>query len=220
MVYSLDAKLQSGDSDSSLLDVQSENDPDIEESDWIEAVEGLRQVPEVADALATLELAQEATPTDVAELLDCNVATVRKKLRDMKAQVREHTPSHIRERICGIERKLPVKLEEQGLVLQPHVARELVPAGCNSNSEFMPEAISAPPSNGHHQSLESEAMEVIASVQSEAPAAEAVKPTRKRRSREEVAAEKASTAVALKINGMDMEGSPADIAAVMKALNG
>ena len=57
-------------------------------------------------------------------------------------------------------------------------------------------------------------------VQPDAPAAEAVKPKRKRRSREEVAAEKASTAVALKINGMEMEGNPADIAAVMKALNG
>ena len=61
-------------------------------------------------------------------------------------------------------------------------------------------------------------MEVIASVQSEAPA-EAIKPTRKRRSREEVAAERVTTAVALKINGMEMEGNPADIAAVMKALN-
>ena len=68
--------------------------------------------------------------------------------------------------------------------------------------------------NGHHQSIEAEAMAVIAEVQADEP-----KPTRKRRSREEVAAERASSAVALKINGMEMEGSPADIAAVMKALN-
>ena len=79
----------------------------------------------------------------------------------------------------------------------------------------MPDAITQPSANGHHQ-VDTEALErLVDEVQAE-PQTKAV---RKRRSREEVAAEKASTAVALKINGMAMEGNPADIAAVMKALN-
>ena len=198
-----------------LLDLVGSHDSDLEESDWTEAVEGLQEIDEIKDAMALVDLSMQTKPKEMAEFLECSTNSLSKKVRDAKSVIREHAPSHIRERICGIERKVSVKLEVQKPVLQPHVERELVLAGCNSNSEFMPEAISAPSTNGHHEApLEQEAAAVIAEVQAEAP-----KRTRKRRSREEVAAEKATAAVALKINGMEWEGAPADIAAVMKALN-
>ena len=210
---SLDAHLTGiGDEEaSSLLDFVASNDAELEESDWIEAVQGLNEIDEIRDAVALVDLSMTTKPAEMAEFLECSTPAASKKVRDAKSVIREHAPSHIRERICGIERKVSVKLEVQKPVLQPHVARELVLAGCKSNSESMPEVST----NGHHQSLEAEAMAVIETVKAEPEA----KPTRKRRSREEVAAEKATAAVALKINGMEWEGAPADIAAVMKALN-
>lgn len=166
--------------------------------------------------MALVDLSLQTKLKEMAELMDCTPPAAKKQLEDAKSVIREHAPSHIRERICGKEQNLPVKIEPLIPLPEPSPARELALISCCSEShQSMPEVST----NGHHQSIEAEAMEVIAAVQSEAPA-EAVKPTRKRRSREEVAAERASAAVALKINGMEMEGSPADIAAVMKALNG
>ena len=212
--------MQSGDSDSSLLDLQFGHDTDLEDSDWVDAVEGLNQIDEIKDAMALLELAQQSNAVEMGELMDCSSHVVHKKLLNIKAQVREHYPQHIRKRIVGKEKKVLDKIELPISLPELSPARELALVSCRSDSSMsMPDAIAQPSANGHSKSLESEAMEVIASVQSQAPA-EVVKPTRKRRSREEVAAEKASTAVALKINGMEMKGKPADIAAAMKALNG
>ena len=99
--------------------------------------------------------------------------------------------------------ELPIPLPE------PSPARELALVSCCSDSSMsMPDAIAQPSANGHSQSLESEAMEVIASVQSEAPA-EAVKPTRKRRGHDDVA---------LEIDGLNFKGNAADIASVIKAM--
>lgn len=214
-VCSLDAKLKSDESGSSLLDIQSDHDSDLEESDWIEAVEDLKEIDEIKDALALVDLSLQTKITGMAELLECTPPAAKKKLEDAKSIIREHAPLHIRKRICGKEQNLPVKMEPLIPLPEPSPARELALVGCNSKTELMPEAISAPSSNGHYQ-VDSDALErLVDEVQAEP----AVKATRKRRSREEVAAEKASSAVALKINGMEWEGAPADIAAVMKALN-
>ena len=60
-------------------------------------------------------------------------------------------------------------------------------------------------------------MEVIAAVQSEAPA-EAVKPTRKRRSREEMAAVKAQAMISVSVDGCSYEGTASDVAQLINAL--
>lgn len=133
---------------SSLLDFVASNDAELEESDWTEAVLGLNEIDEIKDAMALVDLSMQTKPAEMAEFLECSTPAARKKLNDAKSVIREHAPSHIRERICGKEQKVSVKLQVLKLVLQPHVARELVLAGCNSNSEFMPEVIFAPSING------------------------------------------------------------------------
>ena len=202
---------------SSLIDLVGANDSDLEESDWTEAVEDLNQIDEIKDAMALLDLSIQVKPKEIAELIGCTPSLVTKKLRDVKAQVREHCPEHIRARICGKEQKVSVKIEPVIPLPQIQPAKELTLVSCCSHSSVsMPDAITQPSANGHHQ-VDTEALErLVDEVQAEPTA----KPARKRRSREEVAAEKASAAVALTIDGMAMEGSPSDIAAVIKALNG
>jgi hypothetical protein len=217
-VYSLDAKLKCDESESSLLEMQADHDPELEESDWVEAVQGLSQIEEIRDEVATLELAQQMSVSDVAELLGCASGSVACRLRNMKAKVREHMPSHIRERIVGKEQKVLDKIELPISLPEPSPARELALVSCSSHPSFsMPDAIAQPSANGHNQSLESEAMEVIASVQSEAPA-EAVKPTRKRRSREEMAAAKTHGLISVSIDGTAYEGTASDVAQLINAL--
>ena len=56
--------------------------------------------------LAVLELAEEAKPTEIAELMGWNRHEVGKHLNDLRSAVREHLPERIREAmICGPERK-------------------------------------------------------------------------------------------------------------------
>ena len=109
--------------------------------------------------------------------------------------------------ILGPERQIePVKIEPSPT---PKPARELVVAGHHSlTPHSMSESIAAPSSNGHGQALEHEAMEVIAEVRAEAPK------QRKRRTKAEIAAEET---VRLRLNGLAMEGTANDIAAVLKA---
>ena len=61
-------------------------------------------------------------------------------------------------------------------------------------------------------------MEVIAAVQSEAPAAEAVKPTRKRRTPAEMQAAKAQGTISVSIDGTAYEGTASDVAQLINAL--
>lgn len=203
---------------SALLDLVGSNDSDLEESDWTDAIQDLNQIDEIKDAMALLELSLQTKPKEIAELIGCTPSFVTRKLKDVKAQVREHCPEHIRERVVGKEPKVSDKLEVQQPVLQPHVARELVLAGCNSNSEFMPEAISAPSSNGHHQ-VDTEALErLVDEVQAE-PVTEASKPRKRvRRTREEMAAAKAQGVISVSIDGTAYEGSAADVALLINAL--
>ena len=78
----------------------------------------------------------------------------------------------------------------------------------------MPETIS---SNGHKQ-VDTEVLErLVDDIQSEA-SEEAPKPTRRRRSKAEVTAERNSAEVSLSIDGTSYEGSPQAIASVLKAM--
>lgn len=132
---------------------------------------------------------------------------VSKKLRDMKSHVREHMPSDLRARLNGEEVSIPVKIKPVIPMPEPLPTKELALINCcSSEPELLPEVST----NGHHHSLEAEAIAVINEVQE----IQAPKPQRKRRSSAEVAA---SGTVALKINGMEMEGSAVDVAAVLKA---
>ena len=214
---SLDAQCSKEEEGSSLLDFVASNDSDLEESDWTEAVGDLNQIDEIKDAMALVDLSLQVKPKEMAEFLDCTVAEASKKSRDAKSMIREHTPEHIRERICGKQTKVSVKLEVQKPVLQPHVARELVLVGCNSNSELMPEAISAASTNGHHQ-VDTEVLErLVDEVQAE-PVVEPKAKRRARRTREEMAAAKAQGTINVSVDGCSYEGTASDVAQLINAL--
>ncbi len=200
---SLDAVASGHDeADGCLGDFVSSGVPDEDEIEYADILNELQAIPEIKDSLALLELSQDAKPAELAPLMDCDASKVRKKLKDHAAQIREHVPADLRERLYGKEKNQCVRISE----LVPAPAKELALINCcSTESESMPEVSS----NGHH-SLEAEAIAVINEVQE----AEAPKPARKRRSSAEVAA---SGTVELEINGMSMKGSAADVAAVLKA---
>ena len=192
-VRSLDCVLKgNGKENSVLMDCISTGESDENSEEYVDVLNELQQIPEIKDSLAILELSQEAKSTELAPLLDCSAMGVKKALKDHQANVREHCPNDLRRRLNVKELNPCVRLINN----VPSV--EVSP---------MPETIS---SNGHCTSLEAEAIAVINEVQTEEPA----KPPRKRRTSAEVAA---AGTVALKINGMDMQGTAADVAAVLKA---
>ena len=98
---------------SALLDLVTHDDPDIEDIDYADALAHLNEVddPVLRDALAALQLNQEARPAEMAELLGCSMQASRRRLNDMRAIVREHCPSHIREQICGKEKAEHVNMD-------------------------------------------------------------------------------------------------------------
>ena len=217
-VTSLDRTIvESGDT---LIDLLSDDAlPQEQNMQFIDALEDLREIPEIRDALAVLELSANTPAKEMAELLGCMQKDVPKQLKDLRALVREHAPEHVREQVCGVERKQPVRLLPTLPAVKPAPVRELVAVGCHTSSVTpMSEAIAAPTANGHTTSLEAEAMNVIAAVQSEATE-EAPKPTRKpRRTKAEMTASRASEAVVVSIDGTEYQGTPSAIAAVVKAM--
>ena len=187
-------------------DIASTGVQDIEETEFRDILQQLKATPEIQDSLAILELSQQCKPGEMAPLLGCGVNSVRIKLKDCAAQIREHMPADLRERLNGKELNSYVRIEPIISLYEPSPLRELALINCCSTEpELMPEIST----NGHH-SLEAEAIAVIDELQTPEP----TKQPRKRRSSAEVAA---SGTVALKINGMDMEGTAADVAAVLKA---
>ena len=216
-VTSLDRTIvESGDT---LIDLLSDDAlPQDQNMQFIDALEDLREIPEIRDALAVLELSANAPVQEMAELLGCMHKDVPKQLKDLRALVREHAPEHVRDSICGPEKKSSGIMKPMPKAT-PKPVRELVAVGCHSSSvKPMSEAIAAPTANGHSSSLEAEAMSVITSIQSEATE-EAPKPTRKpRRTKAEMSANRASEAVVVSINGVSYEGAPSAIAAVVKAM--
>ena len=209
---SLDAAARgTEESEGCLADFVSTGVADEDETEYIDVLNELQAIPEIRDSLALLEIAQSAKPAELAPLMDCDASKVRKKLKDHAAQIREHVPADLRERLYGKEINECVKIME----LQPAPVRELVAVGCQSSShQSMPETIS---SNGHKQ-VDTDALErLVDDIQTEA-SEEAPKPTRRRRSKAEVTAEREVEAVSLSINGTSYEGSPQAIASVLKAM--
>ena len=215
---SLDAKLQTKDGEAStLLEMMAAEDPSIDDHDFVDAMAHLHDTddPMMKDALAMLELNQEAKPAEMAELLGCSIQVSRKRLNDMRAVVREHCPTHIRAQICREEKTEHVKIEPLIPRFDVSPIRELVAVStCSPALQPMSDVTQ----NGH-QSLEAEAALVISEVRSEAVAEEPAKATkRRRRSAAEIKAEKVAPEVALSIDGVRYEGQPEDIAAVIKAI--
>ena len=222
--YSLDCKVNGADDESStLMDFVSHDDPDIVDHDYVDAMQHLMEVDDgvLRDALAMLELQQHHKPAEMAELMGCSTKAAKVKLNDMKALVREHCPTHIREQILGKEKSECVKLDEIVPAVESSPAQELVMASsCSTATQSMPEAIAPHSTNGHHKAaLEQKAAAVIAEVQLGGEASEeALKPTKRRRAKAEITTEKVAQSVSLTIEGIHYEGKPEDIAAVLRAL--
>ena len=223
--YSLDCKVKGADDESStLMDFVAHNDPDIVNHDYVDAMQHLMEVDDgvLKDALAMLELQQHHKPAEMAELMGCSPKAAKVKLNDMKALVREHCPTHIREQILGKEKAECVKLDEIVPAVESSPSQELVMASsCSTAAQSMPEAIAPHSTNGHHK-LEAEAVAVIEAVQSEGVAVVEPEPKakaqRKRRSAAEIKAEKTAAEVSVAIDGTRYQGKPDDIAAVVRAM--
>jgi hypothetical protein len=77
-----------------------------------------------------------------------------------------------------------------------------------------------PTQNGHAKSIEAEALEVIEAVRNE-PAeavAEAPKPTRRRRTKSEMQAEKDAKSISVSVDGISYLGQADDIAMLIVAM--
>ena len=203
-VKSLDAKAQMSDDDSeSLLELIAADELPVDDQDYAGILDDLKHLDGgiLRESLAVLELAEEYKPAEIADLMGWGKHEVGMRLKDCRSTVREHLPSHVREAIVGPEKNPSVIMEVQP-VATPKPVKELVAVGCS--------AIQVSPmqsTNGHHETtLEQEAATVIAEVQAE--------PRRRRRTKAEVVAEKA---VKLQVNGLGLEGTAADVAAVLKA---
>ena len=77
-----------------------------------------------------LELSQEAKSAEISPLMDCSSTRVRKKPKDHSAQIREHVPPDLRERLNGKEKVQCAKTEEP----IPAPVRELALVNCCSTN--------------------------------------------------------------------------------------
>ncbi len=226
-VRSLDAKTltQKNDESNSLLDlVASEPSSPVDDAEYKEALHQLKHVDGgvINDAVAILELAQDTSKVDMGQLLECNKAQVGKRLNDIRATVREHSPESVRLMLCGSEDKNKSAIISPKPVHQPAKAKQLVAAGCSSISlQSMPEAIAQPSSNGHAAEVDAEALErLIDDVQTGGEASqEAPQPTqRRRRTKAEIAAEKTGTAISVTVDGTQFAGQADHIARLINAM--
>ncbi len=209
--------------------VADDKAPDQNTVDYEEALQELQSVSEVNDALALVELSQNTFQKDMAPLIGCKVKDVTGKIKDAKAIVREHMPKDIRELVCGPEENAPyLGLDESELVAAKQIRSERVLAVAGHfECSPMPE-ITAPSMNNHHQEDVEQLEKLVSEIQSEPE----VKPKRRRgrRSKAEIEAATATaapvapvkpqTGIAVKVNGMDLEGQATDIAALLKAMQG
>ena len=178
--------------------------------EFTQILDELHGVDEIKDSLAILELSQQAKAGEMAPLLDCSTHMVKKVLKDHAAHIREHMPADLRARLQGKEHNTCVRIEKP----IPAPVRELALVSCCSVShQSMPEVST----NGHHKSLEAEALAVIETVKAE-PEAAAQPKRRARRTREEMAAVKAQGVISVSIDGTAYEGSAADVALLINAL--
>jgi RNA polymerase sigma factor (sigma-70 family) len=185
---SLDKVANNGDG-SSLIDMLAdEEQPDLDSLHYTMTMEQLEAAPETSDAIAALQLAQTAKQKEMAEILEVSVKQVPKRLEDLRAVVREHL---------------------------------INPCPCQTGSteiELMPAT-----ANGHAH-LESLIEEVQAEPEHQAEAQPAPKAKRVRRTRAEieaansVKAAKQPALVTVAIGGMDIAGTPASLAAVIREL--
>jgi RNA polymerase primary sigma factor len=186
---SLDKVVNNGEG-SSLVDMLADDEqPDLDTLHYTMTMEQLEAAPETSDAIAALQLAQTARHREMAEILEVSVKQVPKRLEDLRAVVREH-------------------------LLNP----------CdNAPSKIEPMPTATPSTNGHH-AIENQLDEVLAEVRGEPEPKAEVKPKRVRRTRAEIEAANSAKAakqpalVTVAIGGMDIAGTPASLAAVIREL--
>lgn len=216
---SLDTRLTLSDGDGmTLLDFQAYHDPSVDETDFVDAIEHLREVDDAClkDALAALELSQDLRPLEVAELLGCSVYASKQKLNDMKALVREHTPTYIREQIVGNGKTEHARMPLTIPAVDVSPVRELITAtACSTAAPLAMTQSIQPTANGCATSLEAEAMEVIASVQSEPTEVQAAAPRRKRRTKAEVVTD---SPISVTVDGTQFDGQADHIARLINAM--
>ena len=105
-VRSYDCKTQADKEDSdSLLDFIAADCPLEDEQDYAQILDDLKYLDGgvLKESLATLEIAEEAKPAEMAKLMGWGRQVVHRRLKDCRSQVREHLPSHIRDAIVGPE---------------------------------------------------------------------------------------------------------------------
>ena len=218
---SLDAKVTVDNESSILIDCIAASSEDIEDLDIVDAFNELSDIDEggVRDAMATLELAENYTKTEMSELTGIPLKKLSRHLNDLKSKVREHCPEDIRQRICGIEQPAAAIIKPSIPLPVPLPARELVLAHSCSPLSDSPMTLSTQPTANGHAAVNTEALErLVDEVQAE-PVTEASKPRKRvRRTREEIAADRDSEPVSLTIDGTSYEGSPQAIASVLKAM--
>ena len=163
-VSSLDfiANNQEGSACGELI-ADTENVCDTSDMVYEQAIVELQNIPEIADALALIQLQEEAgNLKDLALLLDCSMNQVKKKLDNARAVVREMAPQWVRETVCIPEPVIkvepapsmrPLVLKKPEPVMQPKPVRILVPAG-GHQPESLPIMSGFAPTSNNHEELE------------------------------------------------------------------
>ena len=126
---SLDCKANEDDeSSSAFVDQISARDSLIDDQGYAQILDDLKHLDGgvLRENLAVLELAEEAKPTEIAELMGWNRQEVKRKLNDCRSAVREHLPERIREAIVGPERKIEPDRMVRSPSPKPQPVRELV----------------------------------------------------------------------------------------------
>ena len=223
-VSSLDCHAKSDDDSSPLIDRIAADELINNEQDFAEILDDLKYLDGgvLRESLAVLEVAEEAKPAEIAELMGWGRHEVQRKLQDCRSQVREHLPDHIRAMICGPEHKIEPAIIDASPSPKPEPVRELVLAHASASTTDSPMTSSIQPTtNGHSKSLEAEALEIIETVKAE-PAEVQLEPPakakRKRRSAAEIQAEKESALISVVVDGTQFAGQPDHIARLLVAM--
>ena len=194
-VRSLDSLARGDDKDGcSLIDFVAAPGPSLEEQELIDTVQQLREAPATRDAIAALELSETASRAEMAEILEVPVTRVSRRLQDAKAVIREHLSPVTANAIRGEETC-------QNKVIQ-----------------LVPMTATMPATNGHAH-LE----RLIEDVQAEPAVEPAPKAKRTRRTKEQLAASNnvklhAPALITIVLDGHDVTGTPASLAALVSAM--
>ena len=192
---------------------------ELDGMDFVKALDELRDIPELKDAMALLELNQTANQKELGELLGCSKSAIAVKLTDMKAQIREHASEWIRETVCDPEPEISdaITSEQQRSVPKPVPVKVLVAAGNHEpQAELMTDDCSF--SGQQHEELERLVSDVQETPEVEVEAEVKAEPRRRGR-KPRAAAPVVTEELKLIVGGKhEVHGSAAAIAELLKQL--